>query len=604
MPNRSVAFSGKKKKKQLQAKREKKQTVLCEGRGFPRSQNSKAPVVSEAILAKVQEGIDNPASESANYLEDILTINQQPGGRGNVNRYNLKFRKQTPEEIEKRKALHYAPIKLLGEEELELETEFFFPPGLDYPVRPEWKKNMSKQELDRNENKHFRLFCEKLDKDFADKDLSLYELNLETWRQLWRVTEMSDILLIIVDARFPVSQFPPYLYYRLVEEANKGIILVLNKCDLIPPSVIVAWEHYFHNKFPKLLVVPFSSMEGYGHRRGMLRMAAEGSLRLVDACEKLIHGSVDLTSWKEKIEEERNIDNEMNQECEAEEVSDIVINTRPEHHERYKDGVLTIGTIGYPNVGKSSLINALMGKKVVSVSRTPGHTKHFQTIFLTQNVKLCDCPGLVFPSTVSMHLQVLFGSFPIAQVRDPIGAVNYVAARLDIPSILKLQHSEVQNETASDTSWTAFYICEAWAMKRGYYTRRKGAPDVSRSANELLRLCLNGHKSLVLFIRPPSYTQNKGDYENDPRAEEIRQIQGVHAAVHEPSVEEPIFEEDEREGEDSKESGEESEGEEAEDSEKEGDSDDDDNDDDDEEDEEEGCSTFVSNKFALLDSCD
>lgn len=122
-------------------------------------------------------------------------------------RYNLKFRKQTPEEIEKRKALHYAPIKLLGEEELELETEFFFPPGLDYPMRPEWKKNMSKQELDRNENKHFRLFCEKLDKDFADKDLSLYELNLETWRQLWRVTEMSDILLIIVDARFPVSNF-------------------------------------------------------------------------------------------------------------------------------------------------------------------------------------------------------------------------------------------------------------------------------------------------------------------------------------------------------------------------------------------------------------
>lgn len=44
--------------------------------------------------------------------------------------------------------------------------------------------------------------------------------------------------------------------------------------------------------------------------------------------------------------------------------------------------------------------------KVVSVSRTPGHTKHFQTIFLTRNVRLCDSPGLVFPSVVARPLQV------------------------------------------------------------------------------------------------------------------------------------------------------------------------------------------------------
>ena len=40
--------------------------------------------------------------------------------------------------------------------------------------------------------------------------------------------------------------------------------------------------------------------------------------------------------------------------------------------------VLTIGMLGQPNAGKSSLINSLMGKRVVSVSKTPGHTKHFQ----------------------------------------------------------------------------------------------------------------------------------------------------------------------------------------------------------------------------------
>jgi len=58
---------------------------------------------------------------------------------------------------------------------------------------------------------------------------------------------------------------------------------------------------------------------------------------------------------------------------------------------------VTIGMVGHPNVGKSSFINAMKGKKVVSTSRTPGHTKHFQTIFLNDRVRLCDCPGLVFP---------------------------------------------------------------------------------------------------------------------------------------------------------------------------------------------------------------
>lgn len=44
-----------------------------------------------------------------------------------------------------------------------------------------------------------------MENQFASKEVSYFELNLETWRQLWRVIEMSDIVLIIVDIRFPVS---------------------------------------------------------------------------------------------------------------------------------------------------------------------------------------------------------------------------------------------------------------------------------------------------------------------------------------------------------------------------------------------------------------
>lgn len=60
-------------------------------------------------------------------------------------------------------------------------------------------------------------------------------------------------------------------------------------------------------------------------------------------------------------------------------------------------GRVTVGLTGYPNVGKSSTINALFGSKKTAVAPTPGKTKHFQTLNITDNLTLCDCPGLVLP---------------------------------------------------------------------------------------------------------------------------------------------------------------------------------------------------------------
>ena len=60
-------------------------------------------------------------------------------------------------------------------------------------------------------------------------------------------------------------------------------------------------------------------------------------------------------------------------------------------------GRVTVGLTGYPNVGKSSTINALFGSKKTAVAPTPGKTKHFQTLNITEGLTLCDCPGLVLP---------------------------------------------------------------------------------------------------------------------------------------------------------------------------------------------------------------
>lgn len=68
--------------------------------------------------------------------------------------------------------------------------------------------------------------------------------------------------------------------------------------------------------------------------------------------------------------------------------------------DKKNENEIIIGMIGFPNVGKSSVINVLCNKKLVGVGARPGKTKNFQTIYLEKDLVLCDCPGLVFPSIV------------------------------------------------------------------------------------------------------------------------------------------------------------------------------------------------------------
>ncbi|MBH0219665.1 hypothetical protein GH793_15910 [Listeria monocytogenes] len=76
--------------------------------------------------------------------------------------------------------------------------------GLDFPRRPPWNYGMCREELLRKEKVVFDEFLKALRSKNSSDTLSHFEHNLETWRQLWRVLEMSDVVLLIVDIRHPI----------------------------------------------------------------------------------------------------------------------------------------------------------------------------------------------------------------------------------------------------------------------------------------------------------------------------------------------------------------------------------------------------------------
>ena len=491
-------FSGKAKKAQLQAKRERKAADADNGGG----ENN---VLTHPL--RLLRKFKNDPEEDNDADRAISDDSKQNKG----SKYRLKFKTESKREIAENREKAQQPIQSVSD--LTSNSEMFFDSYHDFPRRQDWSDDWSKDRLERSEQKYFREYVDKIMENTEDdengKEYSYFELNLETWRQLWRVIEMSDIILMILDVRYATAVFPPSLYDYIVKEKQKHFILVLNKCDLIEPELCVAWKKYFNDKFPELHVVFFTSFPSYNsmivRRHGIkmkrlranFRMAKEGALQIHKICQNL--SNLDLTSWKNKI------------------IGDVTANEEVSE-DKFDDqsSFLTLGTIGHPNVGKSSLLNSLLGKKRVSVSKTPGHTKHFQTLFLTNNVRLCDCPGLVFPSKVPKPLQVLMGSFPIAQVREPYSVVNFLAERINLPSLLKLEMEKGQK------FWSSFLICSSWAEFRRFFTSRTSRPDAFRAANEIMRMALEG--KLCLVFHPPQY--EKDNFVSNPETAFVREVLG------------------------------------------------------------------------------
>jgi large subunit GTPase 1 len=134
---------------------------------------------------------------------------------------------------------------------------------------------------------------------------------------------------------------------------------------------------------------------------------------------------------------------------------------------------LTVGLVGYPNVGKSSTINALLGSKKVSVSATPGKTKHFQTLPFSNKVTLCDCPGLVFPQFVHTEADMVCdGVLPIDQMREYSAPIELICRRvprevLEGTYAIRIEVKDIEDGGTGLVHWEDFlsgYASKFWPM--------------------------------------------------------------------------------------------------------------------------------------------
>lgn len=191
----------------------------------------------------------------------------------------------------------------------------------------------------------------------------------------------------------------------------------------------------------------------------------------------------------------------------------------------------SVGMVGYPNVGKSSTINVLCGRKRVTVSATPGKTKRFQTLLIGEQLQLVDCPGLVFPSVVSSRADMLLnGLLAIDQLRDNTAPIDLLCARIPrrlLERTYGLTLPPPAEHEPADRPPRAHELLQAFAFSRGFVTAR-GTPDESRAARLLLKDYVNGR---LLFAMPPPGQQlasNLELHEESKAAHEASLLQQEH----------------------------------------------------------------------------
>ena len=264
----------------------------------------------------------------------------------------------------------------------------------------------------------------------------------------------------------------------LASDPNKKIVLMLNKIDLVPQHVTEKWLAYFRQEFPCIAFK--ASTQKQATRLARVKGDAEISSQQVLAGSAAV-GTDALLHLLKNYCRNRGI----------------------------KTSV-TVGVIGYPNVGKSSVINSLKRSRAVSVSSVAGHTKHLQEVTIDKNIKLLDCPGIIFdedsladagdeedqsefsddedddsntshgkkkPTSDAKEALLLRNCLTVNEVEDPVSAVAAILRRVPPRALLEIYQIGVFSNIQE------FLV--RIAMKRGKM-KRGGKYDFEDAARSVL----------------------------------------------------------------------------------------------------------------------
>eukprot|EP01080_Neovahlkampfia_damariscottae_P009501 gene9501-1707_t len=416
-----------------------------------------------------------------------------------------------------------------GLEEKREEINQIFP----IPRKPAWTNKMTKQEVEGNEKQAFLQWRRDLS-NLEEKEsyiMTPYEKNINIWRQLWRSIERSDVCIQIVDARNPLLFRCKDLekYIKEVDQKKENLIII-NKSDLLTKKQRFKWASFFKKEGVKSLFFSAKFEEiKIAEEEEEKKNKEEGEEQQEEQEQEVDVKNVDPSAddWTHIFSREELLtflENFYKDITPIETLKLKKIKTKNEGNKKIEKEVekqelkarITIGMIGYPNVGKSSVINVLCQQKRVNVGSTPGKTKHLQTLPLG-NILLCDCPGLVFPSvTTTKEEMICDGILPIDEMRDFRSPVSLVVQRIPKRTFELTYGLKFDKKV----KLTADYLLDSYAIHKSIMSH-KGVPNASRVARIILKDYVSGK---LLYCHPPPKIHNEDDKKKEEEEEEVEYI--------------------------------------------------------------------------------